>query len=63
MFLLLAASIGSAIWASRTYVGPKGVYSYRHPKRILMQHIHKHTPEVRRGHLVAVHWLDWCMLC
>ena len=42
VLLLLAASAGAAVWAS----GTQPVYSYQHPKRILVQHIHKHGPQV-----------------
>jgi hypothetical protein len=40
--LLLAASVGAAGWAS---VGVGHPYSWAHPKRVLVQHVHRHTPQ------------------
>lgn len=46
VLLLLAVSVAAAVGGS---MGPAHPYSYRHPKRVILQHIHKHTQEVSRG--------------
>ena len=43
---LLAASLGAAAWSSAAFGQP---YSREHPKRLLVQHVHRQAPGERRA--------------